>query len=97
MPARRYFVRFCLFLVLAVSACVTSLDQSNWSDSLRLEPLGKGITRTFTADLDKTLQAAEEALVTAGLRQGLDCPDSMNRHLEVGERTSLYRTVIYQG
>lgn len=26
MPARRYFVRFCLFLVLAVSACVTKVD-----------------------------------------------------------------------
>lgn len=86
MPARRYFGIICLFLPLAVSACVTALDQSKWSDSLRLEPLGNGITRTFTADLDNTLQAAEEALVTAGLRQFLDCPDSVNRHLEVGER-----------
>ena len=89
----------CLSLVCFLMACATSLDQSKWSESMRREPLDQGSSRAFPANLDSTLQAAEDALATVGLRQGRDCPPSDAQHPEprcteravtrVGDHTSI--------
>lgn len=64
----------CLALVLASTACPTSLDQSNWSASMDHAPISDGVTRSFAADFDRTLQAAQRALAAAGFLQTQDCP-----------------------
>lgn len=69
-----------------LAACVTSADQSRWSDSMRREPLDGGISRTFPASLDETLRAAEDAFVAVGLRQGQDCAAPDRRSGEVTPR-----------
>ena len=91
----------CLWfsVVFSLVACATSLDQSNWSESMRREPLDQGVSRTFPASLERTLQAAEDALAAVGLRQARDCAPSDARHPEpscteravtkVGDHTSI--------
>jgi hypothetical protein len=76
----------CLSVVFFLGACVTSLDQSNWSESMRRELLDQGISRTFPASLEKTLQAAEDALVVVGLRQRWECAAPDYQHNEVTPR-----------
>lgn len=64
----------CLALVFALTACRTSLDESNWAASMQHAPMNEGVTRTFAADFDRTLQAAQRALGAAGFDQAQDCP-----------------------
>ena len=62
-------------------ACFSSSDQQRWDQSMRSEPLANGVSRTYSADFGRTLQAAEDALVTAGLTQERNCSgiDPMTR------------------
>jgi hypothetical protein len=53
---------------------------------MRREPMDQGVSRTFPANLDKTVQAAENALVAVGLRQGRDCQAPDHQHDEVMPR-----------
>lgn len=73
-------------LVFFLTACATSLDQSNWAASMQREPLDQGISRTFPTSLEVTLRAAEDALPVAGLVQALDCAAADYQHGEVTPR-----------
>lgn len=76
----------CVSLGLTVSACVTSLDQQHWDESLRGVPLVAGTARMFNADSHSTLRAVEDAIVAADLRQARDCPAPDYKNHEVMPR-----------
>jgi hypothetical protein len=56
-------------------ACFSSSDQQRWDQSMRSEPFANGVSRTYPAGFARTIQAAENALVAAGLNQERNCPD----------------------
>lgn len=97
----------CLALVLALTACRTSLDESNWAASMDHAPISDGVTRSFAADFDRTLQAAQRALAAAGFLQTQDCPGPnafdpkppcIGRHVtRVDDRTSYVSGLKYAG
>jgi hypothetical protein len=56
-------------------ACFSSSDQQRWDQSMRSESFANGVSRTYPAGFARTIQAAENALVAAGLNQERNCPD----------------------
>jgi hypothetical protein len=60
MSGRPYI--FAVFL-LALSACATSADMSNWFNAMVIAPRSEGVARTYPASYERTLKAAKQALL----------------------------------
>ena len=60
MSGRPYLVAVSL---LALSACASSADMSNWFNAMASAPRSEGVARTYRASYESTLKAARQALL----------------------------------